>query len=158
MKKLTVFMRFSLCFLVFFLSIICIFMFPAVIIFMNQVKIDTLLTIIFGIGTYTSALGAYLIIFFTWRLLYLIDKNRIFSNSGIFALNKIKKIAFIIAAIYALLIPSVTVMSDAGCAPGVFFVNIFLIGLGATIGVFANILEKICLNVFKFQIENELTI
>ncbi|WP_125592810.1 DUF2975 domain-containing protein [Companilactobacillus baiquanensis] len=160
MKKLTIFLRFSLCIMLFFLTLICIFFFPNVLLFMALFKANTILTIIFGIGLYASAIGSYTIIFFTWRILRSIDTNQIFTNSNIFSLNMIKLLGYSIAAIYMLMIPSILALSDDGRSStlGMFFVNIFLIGLGITIGVFAQLLKRICSKITKFQIENELTI
>ncbi|MFD1417588.1 DUF2975 domain-containing protein [Companilactobacillus keshanensis] len=158
MKKLTTFLRLSLCIMLFFLTLITVFMFPNVLSFMIQVKTAPSLIILFGIGTYASAIGAYTIIFFAWRLLYLIDHDKAFSNSSLFSLNKIKWIGFSIAVIYILLIPSVVTMENAECNPLSTITNIFLIGLGVTIGIFANVLERICNHVVKFETENELTI
>lgn len=158
MRLLTKFLRLPLCIMLLVLAIICGFFFPFVISFMIQFKVDQLSTLTFAIGVYASAIGAFIIIFFTWRLLYLIDKKQAFSSSSLFALNKIKISAFTIAVIYTLLIHSVSYLDDIGCTPEVVIVNFFLIGLGITIGVFANLLEKICRRVLKFQTENELTI
>ncbi|WP_125713163.1 DUF2975 domain-containing protein [Companilactobacillus kedongensis] len=158
MKKMTIFLRLSLCIMLFFLTLITFLMFPNVLSFMIQEKTAPLMIILFGIGIYASAIGSYAIIFFAWRLLYLIDHGKTFSNSSLFSLNKIKLIGFSIAGIYALLIPSVATFENADCNPLSAITNIFLIGLGVTIGVFANVLELICKHVVKFETENELTI
>lgn len=158
MHLLTKFLRLPLCILLLVLTLICRFFFPFVISYMIRFKVDLLSTITFTVGVYASAIGAFIIIFFTWRLLYLIDKKQAFSPSSIFALNKIKISAFSIAVIYTLLINSVSNLADVGCTSEIVLVNFFLIGLGITIGAFASLLERICRRLIKFKIENELTI
>jgi Protein of unknown function (DUF3036). len=80
MRLLTKFLRLPLCIMLLVLAIICGFFFPFVISFMIQFKVDQLSTLTFAIGVYASAIGAFIIIFFTWRLLYLIDKKQAFHH------------------------------------------------------------------------------
>lgn len=143
MKILTIFLRFTLCIMLFLVTVIGWDSFPALIGFLNESHVSYLILVPFAVLLYASSAFTYCIIFFAWRLLYLTDHHRLLTRSGIFAVRIIKISFYSIAVIYILAIFGLIAEARILEAPAPLVVELFLIILGLTIGVFANTLEKI---------------
>jgi len=143
MKLPTLFLRFTLCIMVFLLTIISLRSFPSLLIFMNENRTSLLILIPYAVLLYGSAVLSYGIIILAWRLLYLIDHDRLFSKAGVLAVKIIKIFFYTIAVIYVLAIFGVCEEANILNAPAPITIELFLIILGLTIGVFAHVLQKI---------------
>lgn len=143
MKLPTLFLRFTLCIMVFLLTIISLRSFPSLLIFMNENRTSLLILIPYAVLLYTSAVLSYGIIILAWRLLYLTDHDRLFSKAGVLAVKIIKIFFYTIAVIYILAIFGVCEEANILNAPAPITIELFLIILGLTIGVFAHVLQKI---------------
>ncbi|WP_338232369.1 DUF2975 domain-containing protein [Companilactobacillus muriivasis] len=143
MKLPTLFLRFTLCIMIFLLTIISLRSFPSLLIFMNENKTSLLILVPYAVLLYTSAILSYGIIIFAWRLLYLTDHDRLFSKAGVLAVKIIKIFFYTIAVIYVLAIFGVCEEANILNAPAPITIELFLIILGLTIGVFVNVLQKI---------------
>lgn len=146
MKILTIFLRFTLCIMLFLVSVICYRSFPALLVFMYESYTSLLVVITYGILLYASGICTYGIIFFAWRLLYLTDHRKLLSNSGIFAVRMIKIFFYSIAILYVTSIFGVIAETRIIKAPAPLTIELFLIILGSTIGAFSNVLQKIMQN------------
>ncbi|MQS52333.1 DUF2975 domain-containing protein [Companilactobacillus mishanensis] len=149
MKKLTMFLRFSLLCLFVGLTFFCVYMFPSLITYLIQIEMNVALIILFGIGIYGSGIFSYGIILMAWRLLKQIDENEIFTVKTVSFFKWIKISGSTISIIYAVVIPSVIALTMNEGQTGPIVVDVFLIILGLSISVFANVLEHICLNVLN---------
>jgi len=143
MKLPTLFLRFTLCIMIFLLTIISLRSFPSLLIFMNENKTSLFILVPYAILLYTSAILSYGIIILAWRLLYLTDNNRLFSKTGVLAVRIIKIFFYTIAVIYVLAIFGVCEEANILNAPAPITIELFLIVLGLTIGVFVNVLQKL---------------
>jgi len=143
MKLPTLFLRFTLCVMIFLLTIISLRSFPSLLIFMNENKTSLFILVPYAILLYTSAILSYGIIILAWRLLYLTDNNRLFSKTGVLAVRIIKIFFYTIAVIYVLAIFGVCEEANILNAPAPITIELFLIVLGLTIGVFVNVLQKL---------------
>jgi len=143
MKLQTLFLRFTLCIMILLLTIISLRSFPSLLIFMNENKTSLFILVPYAILLYTSAILSYGIIILAWRLLYLTDHNRLFSKTGVLAVRIIKIFFYTIAVIYVLAIFGVCEEANILNAPAPITIELFLIVLGLTIGVFVNALQKI---------------
>ncbi|WP_334329408.1 DUF2975 domain-containing protein [Companilactobacillus sp. HBUAS59699] len=143
MKILTIFLRFILLLITAILSHFTFVFFPGLLTWMAKSGASLIVLISFGFFLFASALAAYGIIFFAWRLLYLVDHKRIFSESGTFALRMIKLAFYSIAIIYLLAFFDIGVLGNIEHAPAPFTVEIFIVIFASAMGLFVNLLQRI---------------
>lgn len=143
MKILTIFLRFILLLIITILSHFTIFFFPSLLGWMAKSGASSIVLISFGFFLFSSAVASYGIIFFAWRLIYLVDHKRVFSNSGSFALKMIKLAFYSIAIVYVLSFFDFGVLGEIEQAPAPFTVEIFIVIFATAMGLFVNLLQKI---------------
>ncbi|WP_125566823.1 DUF2975 domain-containing protein [Companilactobacillus insicii] len=158
MKKLTISLRLVLCIILLLLTLVCIYLFPNLIGWNVQPEIPTMYKILFGIGLYLSGILSYVIIYFSWRLLHLVDHNNLFSQSGIFSLKMVRNLFYTISILYILMFPLFTVIDSDDCSPIGILMELFLIMLGLMVGAFVHVLQKISQQLINSKKETELSI
>lgn len=151
MKLSTISLRFILCIIAALLTSFTVSFFPSLLTFMNSNNVTFINTLVFGILLFASAICSYVIIGFSWRLLYLIDHRRFFTESSIFAFKIIKYLFYSIAIIYVSAIFGVFQLINIQHIPAPFVVEIFLIILALTLGAFTNLLQIITQNIIHSQ-------
>ncbi|APX71490.1 DUF2975 domain-containing protein [Companilactobacillus allii] len=159
MKKETIFLRITIYVFALIMAAICIIVAPHYIIGANNLMPNKpILTIIFGVGLYATAILFYLVLYQAMKLLNLIDHNSAFSNKAVIALKTIKIYAYIMCAIYILESPVFFVFADRDDAPGVILVCAVLAGASLVIAIFASMLQKLLHHAIEIKSENDLTI
>lgn len=158
MKKLTIPLRVVLCLILFLLTLVCIYLFPNLISWRDQPDINLVYKILMGVGLYLSGILSYMIIFFSWKLLHLIDHHHLFSKSGVLSLRIIKSLFYVIALIYAAMFPLFSLIDSDDCSPVGILIEIFLIMLGLMVGAFVDVLQRLSQNLVNSKKETELLI
>ncbi|APX71491.1 DUF2975 domain-containing protein [Companilactobacillus allii] len=157
-KSQTIYLRIILIILVIFLTLILLYLFPNFISGGYENKPSNAVKVFFSLGLYLSGIISYLIIYYSWKLLYLVDNKNLFTKSGILSLKRIKQLFFSITIIYVLLSPIFTqIVSDDDSPIGVLL-NVFLIMLSLMLGLFVNVLQKNSTRVMNPNSEKELNL
>lgn len=98
-------------------------------------------------------------LFYAFKLLQLIDKNKSFTKHSVVTLQKIKYCAFAIAGIFTLGMPAVFQVADKEDAPGLLLYTAALfIGVPVTVAVFAGVCQRLFQNAIDLKSENDLTV
>ena len=142
MKILTIFLRFTLCIMLILLTRISAIFFPNLLGYMAG-HMGLFTVIFFGICLYLSAICSYGIIFFAWRLLYLIDHQHNFSPANLFAVTMIKKLFYSIAIIYLPATWGVWELVKLEKAPMPITMEIFILILSLSLGAFSHVLQRV---------------
>ncbi|WP_334329409.1 DUF2975 domain-containing protein [Companilactobacillus sp. HBUAS59699] len=158
MRRLTIPLRIVLCLILFLLTLVCIYLFPDLISWNDRPDMALIFKILMGIGLYLSGIFSYAIIFFSWRLLHLIDHKHLFSNTGISSLKIIKNLFYAITVIYTVMFPLFTMIESDDCSPVGIMMEMFLIMLGLMVGTFVHVLQKLSQNLVNSKKETELLI
>ncbi|WP_125588421.1 DUF2975 domain-containing protein [Companilactobacillus jidongensis] len=143
MKILTIFLRFILVLIIAMLSHFVVYFFPSLLGWMHESGSSMITLGSFGFFLFSSALCAYGIIIFAWRLLYLVDHKCVFTASGTFALKVIKFCFYYIAIVYLLSFFDVGELANIEQAPAPFAAEIFIVVFATSMGLFVNLLQKI---------------
>ncbi|WP_125566824.1 DUF2975 domain-containing protein [Companilactobacillus insicii] len=151
MKILTIFLRFILLLIILMLSHFTIYFFPSLLGWMSDNGSNKFILTSFGFFLFSSAIFSYAIIFFAWRLIYLVDHNRIFSNSGTFALRMIQYAFYYIAIDYLISFFDIGELANIEQAPAPFTAQIFIIVFATSMGLFVNLLQRINQRVVSSQ-------
>ena len=107
---------------------------------------------------YLSAVPFYFGIYKGWRILDMIDKNRVFSLQPVKALRAIGYAAACISFTYVLSLPFFYVWADNTDAPGLMMIGLFLVGMPLIISVAVSILQRILAEAVAVKTENDLTV
>ncbi|WP_125588422.1 DUF2975 domain-containing protein [Companilactobacillus jidongensis] len=158
MKNLTIPLRLVLCLILILLTLVCIYTFPDLISYRGQPEMPTILKVLLGIGLYLSGILSYAIIYFSWRLLHLIDHNHLFSAKGVSSLKIIRNLFYTIAIIYAAMFPLFAFITSDDCSPVGGLMEMFVIMLGLMVGTFVHVLQKVSQDLVNSKKETELSI
>jgi hypothetical protein len=107
---------------------------------------------------YAVAVPFLIALFQGYNLLSYIDKNKAFSNLTVKALQRIAYCAYTGAVLFTLSLPFFYVWAQRDDAPGLVIIGSMFVGGCLTVGVFANMLQRIFLNAIKMKSENDLTV
>lgn len=107
---------------------------------------------------YISIIPYYASLVQAYKLLTYIDHSQAFSDLSVVALKKIKRFAFVISAIYALMLPLVYVVAEWDDAPGLIVIGMLPIFAALVIGIFAAVLQRLLKEAIEMKLENELTV
>lgn len=110
------------------------------------------------LAMYATVIPFLIILFYTLKLLDLIDKNKAFSEMSVNALRKIKYCAATIAAMYTIGLPYFYYVAQTEDAPGVMVIGHLFAGAPLVIAVFAAVLQKLLHSAVALQKENDLTV
>jgi hypothetical protein len=110
------------------------------------------------IALYATVVPFFVVLFYTLKLLNLIDKSKAFSEMSVNALSKIKLCAAIISAMYTLGLPYFYAVAQTEDAPGVMVIGLIFAGTPLVIAVFAAVLQKLLHSAIALQKENDLTV
>jgi hypothetical protein len=110
------------------------------------------------LGLYVPAIPYFYAIFQTLKLLNYIDNGTAFSNLSTRALRAIKYCGVIIAGLFILGAPYVFYVADRDDAPGVFALDLVLIGASLSVAVFAAVLQRLLYDAIEIKEENDLTV
>lgn len=109
-------------------------------------------------GVYMTALLFFAILFQAYQLLTAIDRGEAFSAISVQFLRRIKRCAFAISGIYAVLAPFLYPIADADDAPGLLAFPLIFLFAASVVGVFAAVLERLLLDAVQLKTENDLTV
>lgn len=133
--------------------ILCVFLLPKAILFADTGAYLPILLFM-----YIPALPFYVGIFNSLTLLRLIEKNKVFSNSAVSALNYIKYSGFAICVLYSGFMPYIFYVASLDDAPGVVLIAFIFIFSSLTVGTAAWVFQELLKKVVNIKSENELTV
>jgi hypothetical protein len=110
------------------------------------------------IGMYIAAIPFFIALYQAFKLLNYIDKNNVFSEIAVRALQYIKYSAITISILYTAGMPYIILVADKDDAPGVVAIGLVIIFASSVIATFAAVLQKLLQNVIDIKSENELTV
>jgi hypothetical protein len=110
------------------------------------------------IGAVFSTIPLLYVFYQAFLLLNNIDNNLSLSESSVNSLRIIKVCSFLISLLYLIGSPFIFTIAQRDDAPGVVLINIILLLGSFSVGVFADILQKLLINAIGYKSENELTI
>jgi Protein of unknown function (DUF2975) len=110
------------------------------------------------IGMYISAIPFYIALYQAFKLLNIIDRNQAFSELSVHALKRIKYCAYVISAIYVVVMPFFFFIAEYDDAPGIILINWILVFASLVIGFFAAILQNLLNEAIVIKSENEFTV
>ncbi|WP_163582495.1 DUF2975 domain-containing protein [Gracilibacillus saliphilus] len=110
------------------------------------------------IGMYLSAIPFYMALYWAFRLLNHIDKNKAFSQISVKALKNIKNCAITISSLYVVIIPFVYLVAEKDDAPGLIIFGMVPIFASMVIAVFAAVLHRLLQEAIDIKSENDLTV
>jgi hypothetical protein len=93
-----------------------------------------------------------------FKLLGFIDKNKAFSQASVRALQQIKNCAFIVSGLFTLGSPYVLYVADRDDAPGLFAMNLVLIGASFVVATATAVFHRLLQNVVDIKSEHDLTV
>jgi hypothetical protein len=110
------------------------------------------------IAMYISAIPFFIALSQALNLLHFIDRNKIFSDLSIKALQKIKYSAIVITTIYTLGLPYIYRVAQQDDAPGVMLIGLVFAFAPCMIAILAAVLQNILQNAIGIKSENDLII
>jgi hypothetical protein len=91
-------------------------------------------------------------------LLRYIDQNTAFSDASVHALKTIKRCAFAISVLYAIMMPYIVYLAEIDDAPGAVVVGLLFMTAPLVVAVFAAVLQKLVESAIDIKSENDLTV
>ena len=110
------------------------------------------------IGIYVSAIPFFIALYYAFKLLSYIDKNKAFSYLSVKVLKKIKFCAIIISSVYAIIAPFVYLVAELDDAPGLIIIGMVPIFASLVIAVFAAVLQRLLQEAIDIKEENDLMV
>lgn len=107
---------------------------------------------------YLSMVPFWIALYQGFKLLSLIDKQRVFTSTAVQCLRTIKYAALVIAGLYTLVSPYVFTVADQDDAPGVVLINLILIGAALVVATFGAVLQQLFQSAITIKDENDLTV
>ena len=100
--------------------------------------------VLYGISTIMSLtlIPFIAVLYQVFKLLNYADSDNIFSNTAVKSLNKIKKYAYIISIMYALMMPLVFIVAEVDDAPGAILYGMILVLAPIFIAFSSDVLQK----------------
>lgn len=132
---------------------LCIFMLPAGIMSDNVGYYRPIL-----IGMYIPAIPFFIALFQAIKILSLIDKNKVFSQSCVNALKNIKYCGIAISVLYAFGMPYIYYAAERDDAPGVILIGLVFIFASAVVATAAGVFQRLLQNAVDLKSENDLTV
>ncbi|TDO91258.1 DUF2975 family protein [Halanaerobium saccharolyticum] len=101
--------------------------------------------VLYGIATIMtlSLIPFIAVLYQMFKLLSYVDSENVFSNSAGESLIKIKKYAYIISIMYALMMPLVFIVAEVDDAPGAILYGMILVLAPLVIAFSADVLQKL---------------
>lgn len=110
------------------------------------------------IGIYLSVLPFFFALYQAFKLLSYIDMSNAFSDLSVKALKNIKYCAFIISALYVVMMPFVYLFAEKDDAPGLIIIAMVPLFASLVVAVFAAVLQKLLEEAIEIKTENDLTV
>ncbi len=110
------------------------------------------------IGMYIPAIPFFIALYQAFKLLNLIDKNKVFSKDSIRSLQIIKRCGITISVIYGLALPYIFYLAQLDDAPGVMLIGLVFTFAPLLLAVLAGVLQKLFSNAIDIKSENDLII
>ncbi len=110
------------------------------------------------LGLYATVIPFFFGLWQILKLLRYIDKGKTFSDESMRALKKIKYAAVIIGIIYLSGLPLLYPIADADDAPGLLLFGFVFACVPITVGICAEVLERLLQNAIDMKNENDLTV
>ncbi|MCS1350482.1 DUF2975 domain-containing protein [Mechercharimyces sp. CAU 1602] len=139
--------------------LLCIFALPSIAVEIAEYEIETapyLYPIL--IGMYVTAIPFFLALFYSLRLLRLVDRQDAFSKSSVTYLRRIKFSAVVVSLIYLALMPCFYFVGEIDDAPGVIVIGMVMVFTSFVIAVFTALLQKILKHAIEIKSEHDLTV
>lgn len=109
-------------------------------------------------GLYGSTIPFYLALFFSYKILLLIDHNQTFSDQSVSYIDKIKWCAIAFGIIYIIILPFVYLIAEEDDAPGLIIIGMSPIFASFVVALFATILATLFKDAMQIKDENDLTV
>ena len=132
---------------------LCIFGLPRIIGSINMGGYDPIL-----LGMYVTAIPFYIALYQALKLLSYIDRNIVFSDLSVKALNYIKYSAITISALYVAGMPYIYYVANEDDAPGVILIGLVIIFASFVIATAAAVFQRLLQNAIDIKSENDLTV
>lgn len=110
------------------------------------------------IGMYFPAIPFFIALFQGFRLLSLVDQNKIFSHASIHTLRVITYCGVAIALMYTAGLPYIFSVADRDDAPGVMLIGCIFVAASVCVAVGASLFKNLLSHVVEMKSENELTV
>lgn len=110
------------------------------------------------IGIYLTTFPYFFALYQGYQLLNYIEDNNAFSEKSVAALQKIKRSAFTISAIYLIILPFVFGLAQLDDAPGLVIVGSVPVFASLVVAVFAAVLQKLLAEALDLKNDQQLTI
>lgn len=158
-KASTIFLRLAIIAITVGVTALCVFLLPQVWIHAPE-EYSNYAYAVQGVvaAMYVSVIPYFIGIYKAWRLLSLIDNGKPFSQASARTIKSIAILAAVITGIYIASIPFFFIWGDMDDAPGLIVIGAVLVGLPATVAVFAGLLQRLVSEASEIKLENELTV
>lgn len=154
MKKVsTLFLKVVIWFLGLGVLALCVIWIPFVIGEFNMSGYDPIL-----IGMYVPAIPFFFALYQSLKLLKGIESNKVFEQSSVDALKKIKYCGFLISILYAAGSPYIFMVAEQDDAPGAVAIALVIISASFVIGVAAGLFQGLLQSAVDMKSENDLTV
>jgi hypothetical protein len=110
------------------------------------------------LALYAAAIPFYFALYQAVRLLSYMDKGTAFSGLSVRSLKHIELSALVISLIFLITLPFVYIWAETDDAPGLVVIGMFLVAAPFTIGIFADVLQRLFREAIDYKAENELTV
>lgn len=110
------------------------------------------------LGILATAIPFFFALYQGLLLLRYIDKNSAFSDLSVRAIKNIKRSAFAISVLYALMMPYIVYLADRDDAPGAALIGLVCTFAPLVVAVFAAVLEKLLQSAIDLKSENDLVV
>lgn len=156
-KTSTLFLRFVIC-LIAILTFTGLIWFPQTEGRAANLDLVSIYTDPFIIYVYIASIPLFVAFYQAFKILNLIDKNKIFSHAAILAVRNIKNSAFVIIGFLVLAISYIRVMVHSDDPAGPTMMGIVAVFTSLVIATAAAILQKLLQNAVDIKSENDLTV
>lgn len=156
----TLFLKAVICGFGLSVFVVCGFIFPRLPNIIHHVfpKLPSVYITPAVIGIYLSAIPFYVALYQGFKLLNLIDRNKVFSAAAVKALRFIKYAGFCMSLCYSVFLPMAYLINQHIDPPGFMVMSTAYAMLPSVIGVFAGVMERVLQNAIDIKTENDLTV
>ncbi|WP_077622934.1 DUF2975 domain-containing protein [Sediminibacillus massiliensis] len=156
-QAMTIFLKAALFFLAAALLILCVFWLPRLAQYTAEMfpEFSHLKYPVLS-GIYITAIPFYFAFYQAYKLLNLIEKRSVFSETALSSLKRITLCAFTIILLY--IIGIIYLATQSALHPGIVLVGFAIIFASLTIAVFCLVLRELLQTASQIKEENELTV
>lgn len=149
----TLFLRLAIAAMALVVLALCVFVLPYGIATDNTGMYKYIL-----LGMYVTAVPFYIALYHVFKLLGVVDANKAFSLSSVWALKNVKRCALVIGGIYTVGLPYIYYAADNDDAPGVLALALIITGASYVIAAAAALLQQLVQHAVDLKDEHDLTV